>query len=82
MTVELHPDDQTLLEELVSSGRFPSATDAVHAALAALEELTEEDWKSYAGERIEAGLEDVRLGRTVPAEEVYAQLRYAAHKPD
>jgi hypothetical protein len=48
MTVELHPDDQKVLEE---------------------------DWKSYAGERTETGLQDVKAARTVPAEEIYRMLR-------
>ena len=75
MTLELHPDDQKVPEDMVASGRFRSASDAVHAALAALEELEQEDWKSYAGERIETGLDDVKAARTVPAEEIYAMLR-------
>jgi putative addiction module CopG family antidote len=82
MTIELHPEDQKLLQDMIASGRFQSASDAVHAALAALEELEDENWKSYASERIEAGLEDVKAGRTVPAEEIYTMLRSATQKHD
>jgi Arc/MetJ-type ribon-helix-helix transcriptional regulator len=82
MTVELHPDDRKVLEGMIASGRFRSAPDALHAALAALDELETEDWKGYAAERIEAGLEDVRLGRTVPAQEIYAMLQAAGNKTD
>ena len=61
MTVELHPDDQKALEDMIASGRLHSVSDAVHAAIAALEELELDDWRGYAAERIEAELEDLKF---------------------
>lgn len=75
MSITLTPEDQQKVEELVSSGRFLSVAEALHAGLEALHEDTE--WHSYATDRISAGLEDIQVGRTLPVEEVMDMLRSA-----
>jgi putative addiction module CopG family antidote len=75
MSIDLKPEDQKKVDELVSSGRFESAADALHAGLEAIEE--DDEWKDYARDRITAGLEDIQAGRTVPLEEVLEMLRAA-----
>jgi len=73
MSITLSPEDQKKAEDLVASGRFSSINDALHAGLEAIEE--DPEWQEYARDRIAAGLEDIKAGRTVPAEEVLAKLR-------
>ena len=73
MSVELSLEDQEKVKAMVSSGRFGSESEALHAGLEALDEGDE--WKEYAQDRIAAGLEDVEAGRVRPAEEVLAMLR-------
>jgi hypothetical protein len=46
------------------------------------EHMQVEDGRGYAAERIDAGLEDLRLGRTLPAEAIYAMLQVASGKPN
>lgn len=75
MSIDLKPKDQKKVDELVSSGRFDSAADALHAGLETIEE--DDEWKDYARDRITAGLEDIQAGRTVPLEEVLEMLRPA-----
>ena len=70
---DLSPEDQQKAEALVASGRFTSVSEALHAGLEAIHE--EEEWQDYARDRIAAGLEDIRAGRTVPVEEVLEELR-------
>jgi antitoxin ParD1/3/4 len=73
MSIDLSPEDQKKVADLVASGRFDSAKDALHAGLEAIEE--DPEWQAYARDRIEAGLADLEAGRTRPAEEVLAKLR-------
>ena len=75
MNIDLKPEDQERLDALVASGRFNSKSDALHAGIEALQE--DEEWKSYAQDRIEAGLADLEAGRVVPVEEVLEMLRAA-----
>ena len=72
MQITLSPEDQSRLEDLISLGRYSSLEEAVHAAV---DELVEDqNWKNYASDRIEAGWDDMRAGRTTPGEEVHAWL--------
>ncbi len=73
MTIDLNPEDQQQAEALVASGRFGSVSEALHAGLQAIQ--VEQDWQDYARERIEAGLEDLEAGRTVPIEDVLEEVR-------
>jgi predicted transcriptional regulator len=71
----LNPEDQQKAEALVTSGRFDSIRDAVHAGLDALHE--DEECQVYAQYRIAAGLAEIDAGRTVPLQDVLDMLHTA-----
>jgi Arc/MetJ-type ribon-helix-helix transcriptional regulator len=77
MIINLSPEDQQRAEALVASGRFSSIPDALHAGLEAIQLaiVEEEEWKDYAKDRIAAGMDDVREGRTIPVEDFIEELR-------
>ena len=77
MTVELAPEDQTLIDELIAQGRFRSVSEAIHAGLTAIHEndAETEDWKTHARSRIQAGMNDLEQGRLIPGDQVLALLR-------
>lgn len=71
------PDLEPTIDRLVASGAYTDADEVLRAALLLLEvqelellEASEELWAA-----VEEGQADARAGRTVPAEEVFAQLR-------
>ena len=77
MNIRLKPDTEEWLKAQVAEGRFNSVEDAVEALVAddrAQAELDAADL-SWAKPYIEEGLADIEAGRTVPAEQVYAELR-------
>jgi len=77
MNIRLEPDTEEWLKAQVAEGRFESIEDAVEALVAddrAEAALDEEDL-SWAKPYIEEGLADLEAGRTIPAEQVYAELR-------
>ncbi len=69
----LRPEDQERANKLVSSGRFPDVEAVLQAGLDALED--DDEWRSYAQDRIAAGLADVEAGHTIPLDEFLARLR-------
>ena len=77
MTVEINDETFRILQESVESGRFSTVTDALQESVQMLEAsgAPDEDWMDYAHERISAGLADVAAGRTIPSEQVLAELR-------
>ena len=75
MSVKLSAEDQSRAEKLVGSGRFSNINEVLHAGLEALEE--DENWRQYARDRIQRGLDDIAAGRTVSGEEFLDQLRKA-----
>ncbi len=74
MTVDLSPEDDQRAQALLASGRFASISDALHAGLKAIQD-EEDEWNDYARDRIEAGLEDVKAGRTIPVHDFLEELR-------
>lgn len=77
MNIRLKPDTEEWLKAQVAEGRFSSVEDAVEALVAddrAQAELDATDL-SWAKPYIEEGLADLAAGRTIPAEQVYAELR-------
>lgn len=70
-----------LIRELVESGRFESPEEVILAGLELLhhEELLRQARIEDMRQKVQEGLEDVKAGRVVPAEEVFKELeaRYA-----
>jgi predicted transcriptional regulator len=78
MNIRLKPDTERWLQSQVEQGRFGSLEEAIEALVlddqitqAALEKTD----LSWAQPYIDKGLADIEAGRTIPAEEVYADLR-------
>lgn len=72
MNIDLPPDQQTLIENLVASGRYPSAQDAISEAihlLATQEELRKE---------IQIGVDQADRGALLDHDTVFGQLRSLA----
>ena len=83
MNIRLKPDTEEWLKAQVAEGRFESIEDAVEALVAddrAEAALDEEDL-SWAKPYIEEGLADLEAGRTIPAEQVHAELRAMFARP-
>ena len=78
MTVELKSEDQQKAEAMVSSGRYASVEEVLHAALHNLER--EEQYKNLVKTKIAKGLEDVAAGRTVSREEFLAEIKERRRK--
>lgn len=83
MVVEISPELQEFIDELVKSGRFESPSAVVSAALVSLElqesmaHLPEGALEAmYPGinEMIEEGLKDLRAGRVSDGEEFFDEL--------
>jgi putative addiction module CopG family antidote len=73
MSIELSSEDREKVKAMVSSGRFSSESEALHAGVEALDEGNE--WREYAQDRIAAGLEDIEAGRVIDGEEFLTWLR-------
>ncbi len=54
MKIELEPEQEELAESLIKQGRFASPADVVGASLELIQ--SEEEWKAYAQQRIDAGV--------------------------
>jgi Arc/MetJ-type ribon-helix-helix transcriptional regulator len=84
MNVRLKPHTEEWLKEQVAKGRFASLEDAVEILVredqAAHADLEEADL-AWAQPYIAKGLADVEAGRTVPADEVHAELRARFIRP-
>jgi antitoxin ParD1/3/4 len=78
MNIRLKPDIEQWLKSQVERGRFGSLEEAIEA-LVREDQITQEELEgaelSWAQPYIDKGLADVEAGRTVSAEEVYADLR-------
>lgn len=71
-SVELDADDQTLAAELVKSGRFASAEEAVKEGLRLVR--WREQKRAAFEAAIDRGLEDSKAGRVRDADEVFDEL--------
>ncbi|WP_375461325.1 type II toxin-antitoxin system ParD family antitoxin [uncultured Enterovirga sp.] len=77
-TIHLMPDFEASLDRMVESGRYgETAGDVLMYAIAALEdqEAIREAREARLRAQLEEGLADIREGRTVPAEQVFRDLR-------
>ena len=77
MNVSLTPELEKFVADKVATGDFASASEVVRAALRILAE--EERWKTYAREKIERGLADMKSGRIVDGETAMRRIRNAAN---
>jgi putative addiction module CopG family antidote len=66
--IKLTEQDQELVESLIAQGRFASASDAVSASLTLLQD--EPAWRSYAQQRIDAGVRAAQSDDFATDEEV------------
>ncbi len=60
--------------EKVSQGEYESVSEVVREALRLLKQR-EELWQAKVRAKIEEGMASLRAGRTIPAEEVWSDLR-------
>ena len=72
----VRPDLEEFVAKLVASGRYEHPEGAISDGLELLKdrEFAREARRAELFAKIDKGLEDVRAGRTVPAEEVFAEL--------
>ncbi len=78
MEITLSADDRELLDELMSSGRFKSEDELIHASHTAFKE--QEDWKRDLNEKIAEGLADIDRGDLIQDTEVEAILQTYVRK--
>ena len=86
MNVSLTPELEKFVQEKVESGRYTSASEVVREALRLMEKrdqrLQEREaaLKAFQAE-LDRRMAEADRGETIPAEEVFAQLRaYAAER--
>ena len=76
MTVNLTPEDEKLIQELLESGAFRTPEEVIHDALAA--RFAEMDWMLEDRDAIDAkiarGLEQLDRGEGIPGDELAAHL--------
>ncbi len=77
MNVSLTPELEQFIADKVATGRYSSASEVVRAGLRILEE--EENWLTYAREKVASGIEDMVAGRIVAGETAMTRIRNAAH---
>ena len=70
--VELGETLEAFLAELVASGRYSSADEAVREALNLLRQR-EAAWAKLEAD-LQKGVDDIDAGRTIPADEVFDKL--------
>ena len=68
MDIKLTPEQDQLVERLVSEGRFASPEDVVDASLALIQ--SQNEWRQYAQRRIDAGVEAFQFSDFAPEEEI------------
>lgn len=68
MDIKLTPEQDQLVERLVTEGRFASPEDVVEASLALIQSQIE--WQKYAQRRIDAGADAFQSSDFAPEEEV------------
>jgi putative addiction module CopG family antidote len=60
MEIDLTTEDQQIIDGLLAQGRFASASEVIAASLTFMQ--AEAEWKKYAQQRIDAGVEAAERG--------------------
>ena len=83
MNLAISPEAQKSIEDWVRSGRYATAEDVVHAALAALRRQTDEFKPGELDELLAEGEESIARGGTLDGDEAYeARRRRRASRRD
>lgn len=77
MNVRLTPQQEAMVERLVTGGQYLTASEVVREGLRLLEQ---ELWRRDARQKIAEGLEDLKAGRTVDGETAMAEIRRKLHE--
>ena len=78
MEIDLNAEDRELIERLVQQGRFASAEDVISVSLSLMQE--EAEWKQYAQQRVDAGVEALTTNDFASEQEVDALFsKYRQH---
>jgi antitoxin ParD1/3/4 len=72
ISVDLGPGLETMMDDLVSMGRYASQTEVLREGLRLVQER--EAMLAKLNAELEKGMEDIRQGRFRPAEEVFDAL--------
>jgi antitoxin ParD1/3/4 len=78
ISADLGPVLEKYVETLVEKGRYNSKSEVIREGIRLVQEREARLAALHA--ELEIGLTDLRAGRVVPAEQVYAQLRTAIAK--
>jgi len=79
MNLVLSPETQRLLEDRMKKGNYPSADDAVRAALQSLDSFESDELDDDTLAAIEEGLAQANRGEGRPWEQVRQELRDKYH---
>ena len=84
MKITLNPEQEKVINSLIQSGQYPSADEAIAAAIELLTEsvyLSNEDnrkqyeeWLKVSRQKVAVGLEQLERGESRDGEEVMTQL--------
>ncbi len=80
MNINLPKDLERFVQAKVRSGRFTSSDEAITEAVRLLQQREEAE-ETRVLEGIRQGLEDMRVGRGRPAEEVFEDIRREFNLP-
>jgi antitoxin ParD1/3/4 len=73
ISADIGPKLEKYVEQLVAKGRYGSKSEVIREGLRLVQER--ESRLAALDAEIEKGLDDIRNGRTIPAEEVFAELK-------
>lgn len=72
-SVDLGPRLEQTVKDLVSNGRYGSVSEVLREGVRLVQEREARLAELHAA--IQLGLDDIKAGRTIPADEVFASLR-------